>query len=100
VNLNSDWCIDYVNSFSMTSLPSRQPNSTEITGSRKEEMRLHETQRDTIKAAKRGENVFITGSGGTGKSFTMKKIIVHFRSIYSCDEWAIVASTGIAAASF
>ena len=49
-----------------------------------------------------GKNVFYTGSAGTGKSFTTRLIIQHFRDRYDKmfnHKVAVVAPTGIAAAN-
>jgi len=62
-----------------------------------DESKLHERQVQVIHGAKLGEDIFITGPGGTGKSHVMKIIIDYFKSKYEADEWAIVAPTGIAA---
>ena len=40
---------------------------------------LHEKQQEAVDAAKAGENVFITGQGGVGKSLIIKMIIKHFQ---------------------
>uniref|UniRef100_A0A6B2KZ88 ATP-dependent DNA helicase n=1 Tax=Arcella intermedia TaxID=1963864 RepID=A0A6B2KZ88_9EUKA len=50
---------------------------------------------------KQGQNVFFTGCAGTGKSFLLKKIIQHFKTVVFPNDWkdrlAVTASTGIAA---
>ncbi|MCI0501467.1 MAG: AAA family ATPase, partial [Epsilonproteobacteria bacterium] len=52
-------------------------------------------QEITLEAMKTGENIFLTGSAGTGKSHVLKQYITHLRDhkIFP----AIVALTGIAA---
>ena len=40
---------------------------------------------------------FLTGQGGTGKSFVLKQIIQHGRIKFGNDEVAVTAPTGIAA---
>ncbi len=47
-------------------------SSTEIPGNM-----ANKEQRAVIDAVKKGENVFITGGGGTGKSFVVKKIVAE-----------------------
>ncbi len=59
-------------------------------------------QQEVLDKVASGMNVFYTGSAGTGKSFTTKLIIKHFRDHYGDDfenRVAVVAPTGIAAAS-
>jgi len=52
----------------------------------------------TLEAMKTGENIFLTGSAGTGKSHVLKQYINYLRDnkIFP----AIVALTGIAAPDF
>jgi hypothetical protein len=54
---------------------------------------LSAQQVSVIQAVRRGENVFFTGGGGTGKSFLLKKLISLLRQ----ETTAVTASTGIAA---
>lgn len=46
-----------------------------------------------LQAFKAGKNIFLTGCGGTGKSYLTRKLITHCEP----DTYAISASTGIAA---
>jgi len=46
------------------------------------------------------ENVFFTGSAGTGKSTLMREVIRQLKDINSSDTIAITATTGIAAVSY
>lgn len=56
---------------------------------------LQSTALDIIKS---GQNVFITGSAGSGKSYTLKKYIEYLKENNVDDSYiAITASTGIAA---
>jgi ATP-dependent DNA helicase PIF1 len=48
-------------------------------------------QKEVIEKIKRGENVFITGGGGTGKSFIIKNIHTYIRDA------VLTSSTGISA---
>lgn len=59
----------------------------------KSNMKLNKSQLNALNAVKCGQNVFITGSGGTGKSFLLKKII----GLLPPHETFITASTGVAA---
>ena len=54
---------------------------------------LSSQQVSVIEAVRRGENVFFTGGGGTGKSFLLRKLI----SLLPQATTAVTASTGIAA---
>ncbi|KAI0063189.1 hypothetical protein BV25DRAFT_458272 [Artomyces pyxidatus] len=58
---------------------------------------LSPEQQGILERVKRGENVFFTGSAGTGKSVLLKEIIRHFCPPCFSGELAITASTGIAA---
>jgi len=63
---------------------------------KKVELGLSETQ---LHAVDFGKNMFLTGCGGTGKSFTLKAIIAHERHRYrgQPNAVAVVAPTGVAA---
>lgn len=56
---------------------------------------LNEEQTDGFILANRGKNLFITGSGGTGKSFLIKEIIKNFNK--NKKKIGITGSTGAAA---
>lgn len=56
---------------------------------------MNHEQSNAFEAFKRGDNIFLTGSAGTGKSFTLKHIITYAKSIDL--EIGITASTGSAA---
>src|SRR5687768_13666300 len=43
------------------------------------------------------ENIFFTGSAGTGKSHLLMKIIVALKEIFGIEKIAVTATTGIAA---
>jgi ATP-dependent DNA helicase PIF1 len=58
---------------------------------------LNPEQQLAIDLAKQGQNVFITGQGGVGKSLVLKEIISHFKHKYTQGEWVALAPTGIAA---
>ena len=55
-------------------------------------VKLTEEQRNVLKAVKDGNNVFITGGGGVGKSFMIKMVTKCLKA----DHLYITASTGIA----
>lgn len=55
-------------------------------------MQLNEKQQYAMEMAKKGENLFITGSGGVGKSVLIASLEEHFRS-----SAVLLAPTGIAA---
>ena len=48
-------------------------------------------------AIERGENVFITGGAGTGKSTVLKYIIRQMQKKHGVDAVGITAPTGVAA---
>ena len=50
-----------------------------------------------INCVKQGQNVFITGGAGMGKSFTLYLIIEELIKMYGADAVGVAASTGIAA---
>jgi ATP-dependent exoDNAse (exonuclease V) alpha subunit len=56
---------------------------------------MNERQLEALSVIKRGYNLFLTGSAGTGKSYTVKEIINYLISIDK--EIAITALTGCAA---
>ncbi|KAJ2878425.1 DNA helicase, partial [Coemansia aciculifera] len=63
-------------------------------------VKLSERQREAFDlAVNKGNNMFITGSAGTGKSVLLREVIQSFRGQLQMDQNAIVttASTGIAA---
>ena len=44
----------------------------------------------------KGYNVFITGAGGTGKSFLIKTFINHLKTLETPDdEYAVTSTTGL-----
>ena len=53
------------------------------------------TQEKAIQLALEGHNIFLTGKAGTGKSYTLNKIIEKLQK--KGKNLAITASTGIAA---
>ena len=66
-------------------------NST--TKAPKASLKLNKSQLSVLNAVKSGVNVFITGSGGTGKSFLLKRII----GILPPRNTFVTASTGVSA---
>ena len=58
-------------------------------------IKMNERQLEALSIIKRGYNLFLTGSAGTGKSFTVKAIIDYLKGIDK--EVAITALTGCAA---
>ena len=56
--------------------------------------RLSEDQRQVLNTVREGHNVFITGQGGTGKSFLVKEIYKELTR--SGKRVAIICSSGIA----
>jgi ATP-dependent DNA helicase PIF1 len=59
----------------------------------KSSAKLNKSQLSVLDAVKCGQSVFITGSGGTGKSFLLKKII----GLLPPHNTFVTASTGVAA---
>jgi ATP-dependent DNA helicase PIF1 len=59
----------------------------------KSSVKLNKSQLSVLNAVKCGQSVFITGSGGTGKSFLLKKII----GLLPPHNTFVTASTGVAA---
>lgn len=60
------------------------------------QMLLSQEQQQVLNLVKSGENVFFTGSAGTGKSYLLRAIIDHLRSTCSSSEYGVTATTGIA----
>ena len=56
---------------------------------------MNEKQLEAFEVVKNNENLFLTGSAGTGKSYTIKKIIEYFESIDI--NYGLTALTGCAA---
>ena len=56
---------------------------------------MNSEQLEALELVKKGKNIFLTGSAGTGKSYTLQNIIQWARSQYL--EFAVTASTGSAA---
>jgi ATP-dependent DNA helicase PIF1 len=61
------------------------------------ENELNHEQRLAASHALKGNNVFITGSAGTGKTFLMKYVIQQLMKIHGESAVAVTAPTGIAA---
>ena len=57
---------------------------------------MNENQLKALSAVKEHKSIFLTGSAGTGKSFTLKAIVSYLNNNYSDDEFAITALTGCA----
>jgi ATP-dependent DNA helicase PIF1 len=60
-----------------------------------DEEQLSTSQTKALEMVKRGSNVFITGSAGTGKSFLLKKIMAFLDG--AAKPFDLTASTGVAA---
>lgn len=58
---------------------------------------LSEEQEHVIDLARRGLNIFYTGSAGTGKSVLLRVLIKTLKNIYGTGGVAVTASTGLAA---
>jgi ATP-dependent DNA helicase PIF1 len=58
---------------------------------------LNEQQQHALELALSGHSIFLTGGAGTGKSFTLKRIIKALQGRYGEESVMITASTGIAA---
>ncbi|CEP61666.1 DNA helicase PIF1 LALA0_S03e08064g [Lachancea lanzarotensis] len=58
---------------------------------------LSEEQEYVIELAKKGHNLFYTGSAGTGKSVLLRVLIKTLRRKYGNENVAVTASTGLAA---
>ena len=58
---------------------------------------LSAEQQAVLKAVRDGENIFLTGSAGVGKSVTLRAIIRTLGEMYEPGHVAVCASTGIAA---
>jgi len=56
---------------------------------------MNEKQSDALETVKRGEHLFLTGSAGTGKSFTINKIVDYFE--HNKINYGLTALTGCAA---
>ena len=50
-----------------------------------------------VEAASHGDSIFLTGGAGSGKSFTLKKIIEVLQMVHGKENVFVTASTGIAA---
>jgi ATP-dependent DNA helicase PIF1 len=62
-----------------------------------EEDDLSPEQKSVVEAVNAGMNVFFTGSAGTGKSYTLRRIINLLQNKYDTKTVHVTASTGIAA---
>ena len=58
---------------------------------------LSPEQKSVVEAVNAGMNVFFTGSAGTGKSYTLRRIITQMQNKYDTKTVHVTASTGIAA---
>ena len=60
---------------------------------------LSAEQTRALDAVRAGHSIFLTGSAGTGKSFTLRKVIEVLRRMHGKDHVFVTASTGIAASN-
>jgi len=58
---------------------------------------LNSKQTDILRSVERGDNVFLTGPAGTGKSVVLRRVVQFLGRRYRPWEWTVVAPTGIAA---
>ena len=58
---------------------------------------LNQQQQHALELALAGQSIFLTGGAGTGKSFTLRRIIAALRKRWGEEAVMITASTGIAA---
>ena len=58
---------------------------------------LNAEQRAALRRIVGGENCFLTGAAGTGKSFLLRRIIEELTEVHGAEGVAVTASTGIAA---
>ena len=58
-------------------------------------MSLNNEQTIALDSVKSGKSIFLTGSPGTGKSYTLKLIIEHLKK--NCKQYAVTSATGCAA---
>lgn len=58
---------------------------------------LSPEQEVVAELARRGNNIFYTGSAGTGKSLLLKKLIKNLKEQHPADAIGVTASTGLAA---
>lgn len=62
-----------------------------------EDPALSAEQQAVLRAVRLGDNIFLTGSAGVGKSVTLRAIIRTLGELYGPEHVAVCASTGIAA---
>ena len=62
-----------------------------------EDPALSAEQQAVLRAIRSGDNIFLTGSAGVGKSVTLRAIIRTLGELYGPEHVAVCASTGIAA---
>ena len=58
---------------------------------------LSPKQQACLDAAKNGDNVFLTGPAGTGKTAVLDRIIADLQERYKDNEWVVTAPTGTCA---
>ena len=58
------------------------------------ETKLNEEQQKVISLLERGKNVFVSGSGGTGKTYLIKYFVKHYKNIKNV---GLTSTTGISA---
>ena len=74
-----------------------EPPAASVKKEAKKDVELNTEQQRALNLALAGENVFLTGGAGTGKSLTLNRIIAALKEKWGVEAVQVTASTGIAA---